>query len=148
MLLHAKIRYKEAYSYKKQQYIDVYKINETCWRCNRETPIVTIDSCYELCCSSGYSMHLDDPEIGAELSRLQKSGIKELSDVAPIEERFSKTCGYRYWSNGCKYCGALIGKHFLNELPELPSKPILRVPFSTAQIWNEGSPHWCIEDIE
>ncbi len=146
MLLHAKIRYKESYSYKKQQYADVYKLNETCWRCNRETPIVTVDSCYELCCSGGYRMHLDEPEIGVELSRLQKSGIKELSDVAPIKERFSKTCGYRYWSNGCIHCGALIGKHFLAEIPELPSKPILRVPFTTGKIWGEGSPHWCIED--
>ncbi len=47
--------------------------------------------------------------------------------------------GYRYRANGCKFCGALIDKHFPDKSLKSPYRAFL---FLTERIWDKESPLW------
>ena len=95
-------------------------------------------------------MALNDDDIGREVARLQREGIEELKVVGPIEKRLSKHLGKGYWSNRCRWCGALIGNRYIYNAfidhYRYEPVPILKVPFvlQSKRESDTGSPHWCL----
>ena len=154
-MIRREIRFRDKHIYRRNQIADIYKFNIECWKCGRQTPVISVNSNYISCCGvdNFNNMNLTVESLGKTISELQKKRLKELSDIGTIKKRYSKTIGSSYWSNGCKWCGALIGKHFL--LDEFMSYlntdpvPVLKIPFSLEnQPENSGIPHWCMKNDE
>ena len=152
-LLKGNVEFRKKLTLKKTQIADIYKFKMKCWKCKRETPVIGVYSSYVSRCGYElYDMDLSDDELGKAIAVLQKGGIKELADLAPIKKRYSRTADCYYWSNGCKWCGAIVGEWFLrNELLDFlytEPKPILKIPFTLNKIKYEDEPHWCLKGDE
>jgi len=147
------IEYRKKLTYKKNQIAQIFKFEMKCWRCGKIIPVISVYSYYishcghELCNTS-----ISDEDLGMEIASLQKKGLKELNDLAPIEKRYSKTMGNSYYSNGCKFCGAIVGEWFLqDELLDFlytNPQPILKVPFVSNKQEPEDYEHWCVKGNE
>ncbi|MCK5660345.1 MAG: hypothetical protein KAH86_03225 [Methanosarcinales archaeon] len=87
-----------------------------------------------------------------EIASLQKKELTELSDLAQIKKRYSKTRSSFYYSNGCKFCDAIMGeKYLIDELSDFlytNPRPILKVPFVLNEQELEDYEHWCIKGSE
>ena len=81
-----------------------------CWKCGAATGIVTRFSGnvspYEL----RHRLELCDslPRLAERIQR----AIRHRRDIGPVRERYSRTAGYSYVSNGCAHCGVLIGRFY------------------------------------
>jgi hypothetical protein len=157
-MLTGNAKYKMRATLKRKQIAKIYKFEVECWRCHRVTPVVAPYSFYTTRCGTGLfnNMSLMDEDLGRVVSELQRKGVKELSDIGTIKKRFSKTMHESYWSNGCKYCDAIIGEFFLDDdlLDYLntnqEAKPILNVDFelNNIEIKTVDYPHWCFKSDE
>ena len=149
-LLNGEIKYRNKYTYKNNQIADIYKLYVKCENCGKETPVIGVHSFYMFHCGiSGNKMYFDDEDLGCELAALQENGIKILSGIGPIKKRFSKIYKSSYWSNGCKWCGAIIEKHYLDNKSAgrfyKEQRPLMNVPFrlNKKKLNLYGCPHWC-----
>lgn len=80
--------------------IPVFKWYKNCWKCHKETPIVTYDF------TLGYDFHLGDIE----------KVDKILMEKYPFVKRTSsKTMGTEVIANTCVHCGSLQGNWFIVE---------------------------------
>ena len=80
-----------------------------CWRCNALTRIVT----YLEGRAGPHEMTMRlHGGCSIELVELVKKAVDERRDIGTIKDRFSRTMGHSYLSNGCAECDALIGQHF------------------------------------
>ncbi len=154
-LLWGNVEFRGSIICKRNQLADVYKFEMECWRCKKKTPVIGVNSVYLSCCGyEFYNMSLSDEDLGIAIAALQKEGIKELAGLAPIKRRYSKTMGCPYWSNGCKWCGAIVGAWFLNHstldylCTNPKAAPILKVPFILNARKSEVYPHWCLKGEE
>ena len=149
--LRGEIRYRKKYTFRKHQSADLYSFDMVCWQCKKPTPVVAVYSYYRYRCGvSPCRMSLDDDDIGREVARLQKEGMEELKVVGPIEKRRSKATGKEYWSNCCRWCGALIGRRYLQgafiDQYRYEPEPLMKAPFvlQSKREADTGSPHWCL----
>lgn len=143
----------------KVQAAEVFKFPMICWKCGRITQVIhpSPRSLYRSVCGCKlWQMHLSDEPLGQALSELQKKGMRELRDVGPIRKRFSRTMGTAYWSNGCKWCGAIMGEWFvIDELLEyIYENPepafrmefeveVSKLPFELREELCRPPSHWC-----
>lgn len=147
--LNDNIKFRNNITPKRVQIANLHKFGMECWRCKRVTPVIAVHSDYvSLCGHELHSMSISDEDLGMEILKLQKHGFKQLTDLAPIKKRYSKTVGNSYWSNGCKWCGAIVGEWFLEDalLENLyeNSHPILELPFNLSKLKSKDYPHWCL----
>ena len=153
-LLRGGVEFRKKLAYKRAQIAHIYKFEMECWNCGRTTPVIGVYSNYVACCGGEfYSMDLSDEDLGMAIAALQNRGVKELADLAPIKKRYSKTMSYSYWSNGCKWCGAIVGEWFLRDalldFVCIEQIPILKAPFTlNERIEFEEYPHWCLKGDE
>jgi len=80
--------------------IPIFKWSKKCWKCQRETPIVTYDF------TVGYSFRLGDIE------KLNKILMQRYPFV---KKMLSKTMGTEVIANTCVHCGSLQGNWFVGE---------------------------------
>lgn len=80
--------------------IPIFKWFKECWKCQKETPIVTYDL------TLGYNFHLGDIE------KLDKIVMEKYPFV---KRTFSKTRGTQVIANTCVHCGSLQGNWFILE---------------------------------
>lgn len=99
--------------------VSVSTASVSCWRCKKDTAIVhgiTFQADKVLPCHSTIYLNLDDIDdfenrIGLvqtlfPLEKMRKHGI------GAIRDRYSRTAGASYLSNGCAHCDALQGRFF------------------------------------
>jgi len=153
-ILRGSVEFRKKLTYKRAQIAHIYKFEMECWKCGRTTPVIGVYSNYVACCGGEFdNMDLSDEDLGMAIASLQNRGVKELADLAPIKKRYSKTAGYSYWSNGCKWCGAMVGEWFLRgallDFLYAEPIPILKAPFTlNERIGFEDCPHWCLKGDE
>ena len=82
-----------------------------CWRCKKDTNIVTSVQVDLLGVESSV-LRVSDLEGHPAIVRKVMEHIPKPLRVGKIQSRFSKTEGGSYLSNGCGYCGSLIGRFF------------------------------------
>lgn len=108
-----------------QKYIRANYHESSCWKCNRKTNIVVEFSFFIY--MNGLYINIRNNEIDLLNEEIEYGGI-ETQDATHIidllntqasscnfgliKRRFSKTVGDSYYSNGCKHCDALQGRHF------------------------------------
>jgi hypothetical protein len=93
--------------------ITVRGMAQPCWRCHASSGAVVAlhpadDLRFEAAC-----WHDDRPVLALAKELLAAAG--EHVVAGQITERFSRTVGDRYLSNGCHRCSALFGAFFLGE---------------------------------
>jgi len=84
--------------------------NLDCWKCGAETQIIT-----GLDISIGpHKLSATIPDLGncPDLVRRTLQAIPAQASLGRIMHRNSREAGFRYLSNGCAHCGALIGAHY------------------------------------
>lgn len=93
-----------------------------CWKCGKETKVIAV----------GIEDHMEisDSENGFEIGEIHiVSGFDGLptklikyicQKYSAVKERYSKTRGGKYLSNGCSHCDALLGDWFLFSEPDSP----------------------------
>lgn len=104
-------------------YLYIVEKKHKCWNCGKETKVF----------SFGVKDFYVNPLIGSQLGNknniLCVKGIsplpKEISDFIKKEypqykERYSKSLGKKYMSNGCEYCDSLIGNNNLYDVIDAP----------------------------
>lgn len=93
----------------------------TCWKCKQKAKVVAlgVDKYLELC-GNPETFIDDDIRIASGFEGLHKSVLDYIIKKYPVKERFSKTLGHMYLSNGCEHCDALLGDWFLFNEPESP----------------------------
>ena len=82
-----------------------------CWRCKRDTNIVTSVQ-IDLLGSEPSVLRISDFEGHPDALRWVVEHTPKELRVGAIKPRYSKTEGGAYLSNGCGYCGSLIGRFF------------------------------------
>ena len=146
--LRGNIEFKEKLTEKRTQNVNIYKFNMECWKCKKATPVIAVNSFYISQCNCElYSMRLSDNDIGAEIAKIQVNGAKDFADIAPIKRRYSTEVGSSYWSNGCKWCGEIVGEHFLeNEsiCHLYEDVHVINMPFTLSETESDDYPHWCL----
>lgn len=80
--------------------IPIYKWNQTCWKCRKETSVVSYDL------SAGYNFHIGDILKLDEVLVLNYPFVKKV---------FSKTMEKETIANICIYCGALQGNWYVRD---------------------------------
>lgn len=118
-------------------------IDENCWRCKRTTNLVT-----GLEVLDKNNHHLDFLSFGG-------GGVEEwinshidntelhAAGIGLIKNRYSKTVGYSYMSNGCFHCDALQGNFFLPPSLEGGNKLVREWPYNPEELYIE--PTWSFE---
>ena len=98
-------------------------VQDECWRCKKWTNLVLGIAYIEKDSMNGFGKIGVDSEYVSFGDVHQKTYSKVLPDeirkyhkIGVLKERYSKTIGGKYFSNGCFFCDALMGDHFLNEL--------------------------------
>lgn len=91
-------------------------LDEACWKCRQITGVV---ASLELMDSQGSrvgGLDYDDPRIRAYLTRIAADpALRRQHRIGKLTQRFSRTEGKPYFSNGCFHCGALQGRFFIRE---------------------------------
>jgi len=91
-------------------------LEEPCWKCRQMTGVV---ASLELMDSQGSrvdGLDYDDPRIREELARIVADPeLRRQHRIGKLTQRFSRTEGHAYFSNGCFHCGALQGRFFIRE---------------------------------
>jgi 5-methylcytosine-specific restriction endonuclease McrA len=80
--------------------IAIYKWQDKCWKCGKETPAVSYDICV-----------LNNNEIG-DVPKIDQK-LSEIYNFVKIS--FSKTMQKNYFANNCIHCGILQGKNFISD---------------------------------
>ncbi|WP_457569135.1 competence protein CoiA family protein [Desulfurobacterium sp.] len=152
LILQGKVVFRKCFELRRDQKVAIYKFPMRCWKCGRITNVVEAFGNYKSVCGcSLFNISVSDEDLGSYLSLLQKSGFRALRDVGPIKKRYSKTTGEWYWSNGCKWCGVIIGKHYvMDELLEYvyEGEPSFEVEFRLKRTSTDYFyPHWCFQAL-
>ena len=150
-LLRREIKFRKEYTYKDNQIADVYTFEMRCWKCGKQTSVVYIFSYYLFRCkSSDNTMDLSNEDIAGKIASLQKQGHDVLQNIGQFKKRMSKAGNRAKWSNNCRWCGSLIGNHylhkeFINHFRYEP-EPAMHVVFNTdiSGLSRKLSPHWCL----
>jgi hypothetical protein len=80
--------------------IPIYKYKKVCWKCGKETTIIT------------YSVDCGSSRVIGDIKDLDE----KLMRIYPfIRETYSKTRDERYVANLCEFCDALQGQWFIHE---------------------------------
>lgn len=86
--------------------IPIFKWSKKCWKCGKETPVVSYDF------AAGYNYHIGD---------IEKLDTALMEKYSFVEQVFSKTMGCMVIANICIHCGSLQGNWFIGEdLLEMP----------------------------
>jgi competence protein CoiA len=102
--------------------LEVFTADQVCWRCKRPTSIVTrlvfrVDLLVPGARSVSLKMgNFDNPVGRTVLAQALGSADLRALGIGQVKERFSRTRGHAYLSNGCVHCDALQGAFFENEL--------------------------------
>ena len=83
-----------------------------CWRCKKETNIITHVHVDLLGTKPSVVLRISDLEGHPSILRKVVEQIPEHLKVGEIKSRSSKMAGESYLSNGCGHCDALIGRFF------------------------------------
>ncbi len=78
--------------------IPIYKWNQTCWKCSKETPVVSYDI------RAGYNFYIGD------ILKLDETLIQNYPFVKKV---FSKTMEKEMTANTCIHCSALQGNWYV-----------------------------------
>lgn len=116
-----------------------------CWRCKKETNIVTFVQ-VDLLDTEPSVLRISDLEGHPSVVRKVIKHIPEHLKVGEIRPRFSKTEGGSYLSNGCGHCDALIGRFFERDAWYLDSE-VGRFPVRIDGDWlslMQGRGGWAI----
>ena len=84
-----------------------------CWKCGTPTRIVT--ALEGQLGPHEIRVTLDFVDGTPDLAERVESATGHRKDIGTIRERYSKTIGGSYTSNGCARCDSLIGRHFEHE---------------------------------
>jgi hypothetical protein len=93
--------------------ITVRGIAQTCWKCHAPSGAVIALHRADDLRLDGACWHDDEPVLALAKQLLITAGQHVVA--GQIGERYSRTAGGRYMSNGCHRCSALFGAFFLNE---------------------------------
>lgn len=81
--------------------IPIYKWNQNCWKCHKETSAVSYDL------RAGYNFHIGD------ILKLDEVLMRNYPFVKKV---FSKTMGEETIANTCIHCGALQGNWYVRDV--------------------------------
>ncbi len=120
-----------------------------CWRCKKDTNIVTFVY-VDLLGTEPSALSISD--LGGHPSIVRKvvEHIPEHLNVGEIKPRFSKTEGGSYLSNGCGHCDALIGRFFEHDAWYLDSE-VGRFPVRVDEDWLplvQGREGWAVYSFD
>lgn len=102
--------------------LEVFTADQVCWRCKRPTSIVTrlvfrVDLLVPGARSVSLKMgNFDNPVGRTVLAQALGSADLRALGIGQVKERFSRTRGHAYLSNGCVHCDALQGAFFEHEV--------------------------------
>lgn len=80
--------------------IEVLKYMKKCWKCSKDTPIVTYDIVGD------YNYNIGDQ---------QKLDLQLLEKYPFVQKRFSKTMGMEVICNVCQHCDQIQGNFFVRD---------------------------------
>lgn len=107
--------------------INLHHEKETCWKCKRQTNIITSLSVSSSSNATISSVSFSDEGIADWIAHNIPKRLLWNNNIGTVKERYSKTVRGRYMSNGCFHCDALQGNfyishHWDNEVDE--SEPV------------------------
>lgn len=102
-------------------YIYIIEGITTCWKCKKNTKVVAIgvDKYMELY-DEPSDFESGEIHVASGFEGLPNSILRFLSERCNVKERYSKTIGSKYLSNGCFECDSLQGDWFLFNEPDSP----------------------------
>lgn len=107
----------KVYPGKMKQYFRFYYAESQCWKCYQDTNIVM--GIHVAIAKKGNFIDFGTINIDQVESKTVVNFINSHADrfnFGEIAQRFSRTEGREYLSNGCVHCGALQGRFFFHEL--------------------------------
>lgn len=91
-------------------------LEEPCWKCRRLTGVVASLALDDSHGRRVGNFDYDDPRIRNDLIRMVSDPeLKQQHQIGELTNRFSRTEGNSYFSNGCFHCGALQGRFFIRD---------------------------------
>ena len=108
--------------------LEIWTAEQECWKCHRPTSIITsLNFCLDGIAlgAKSISMKLEDFDNPAGIACLTdalKTAELRSHGIGVVKQRFSRTRGHAYLSNGCVHCDALQGAFFEH------------------QVWHEAAP--------
>ena len=87
--------------------VAVRGLDYSCWRCGRAATCVVAVHAEGARASADWLWFEDKHALTFARDLLQKSGNSNIANT--IKERFSRTAGSAYLSNGCEHCDAIQG---------------------------------------
>lgn len=82
--------------------ISIFKWSKKCWKCRRETPIITYDLTIQ-------------GVMGFSIGAIEKLDKTLMQKYPFVRKTFSKTMGCEVIANTCVHCGSLQGNWFVGE---------------------------------
>lgn len=102
--------------------LEIWAAEDTCWKCKGPTKIITrLDFCLDqkVPGAQRISMSLEDFDtprgVACLTYALKQADLRSLG-IGAVCERYSRTRGESYLSNGCVHCDALQGAFFKHEV--------------------------------
>lgn len=104
---------------------------EHCWRCKKLTGIIRGISVYSksgLCI--GY-LSFNSPDVKELITTHVDNQKLRAAGIGSVKNRYSKTVGHSYISNGCIHCDSLMGDFFLCEIyGDMDDDPEVMIEFA------------------